>query len=134
MRGLLLLLVIGCGSEPERTSPVKVPPIPSKSPVAAIGDTSQLAPALQRAFSPEDHALRDKPQLDDWLVAHPTPPQTFDAYVAGKPTLPSGARRVLYLLPIGVFPDSAPSVPALVEIVGVLHARGQGAAGGEARG
>jgi archaemetzincin len=120
MRYLVLFAVLACGSEPERTAPAK-PAAPAAPHIAAIGDTSKLSPALQRAFDPFDHVPAGKPGDGDWLAEHPEEPQPFDLYVRNKPNIPEGERRVIYLLPLGTFPPSAPPIPALVEIVRAFY-------------
>src|SRR5829696_8555736 len=120
MRYLILCAVLACGSEPERAPPAKAPApavAPATRAVAAIGDTSKLSPALQRAFDPRDHELPGKPRAGDWLAEHPEEPQPFDLYVRNKPNLPDGERRVIYLMPLGEFPKHAPPIAALIDIV-----------------
>jgi archaemetzincin len=122
MRYLVLCAVIACGSEPERAPEH---PAPAAAPVAAhivaIGDTSKLSPRLQRAFDPRDHEPAGKPGDGDWLAEHPEEPQPFDRYVKNKPNVPDDERRVIYLLPLGKFPASAPPIAALVEIVRAFY-------------
>ena len=123
MRYLVLCAVLACSSEPER-APAKTPAppaAPSSSPVAAIGDTSKLSPALQRAFDPRDHELPGKPRPGDWLAEHPETPQPFDLYLRNNPNVPDGERRVIYLMPLGEFPKTAPPIAALVDIVQTFY-------------
>jgi archaemetzincin len=49
------------------------------------------------------HAPLGRPRPGDWLSLHPEPGQTFDQYLACGPVLPTGARQVLYLQPLGAF-------------------------------
>lgn len=51
------------------------------------------------------------------MVEHPEPAQSFDAYVASVANVPTDARKVIYLLPLGTFPDHAPSIDALAKVV-----------------
>lgn len=44
-----------------------------------------------------------KPQQYDWLASNVEPGQTFDQYIAGKPTLPVGERKTIYIQPLGKF-------------------------------
>lgn len=44
-----------------------------------------------------------QPQPSDWLTAFHEPGQTFDEYIASEPTLPTGARQKIYVLPLGKF-------------------------------
>ncbi len=127
-------LFVACGSDAERTR-MKPPPEPRAAPadaraaasadtaprgphVAAIGGTSHLSPELQRAFDPAGHFTpMGVPRAGDWLAEHPEEPQTYDDYIRSSPNLPTGTRRVIYLLPIGDFPPGTPALPALAEIV-----------------
>jgi len=120
MRYLVLIAVLACSSEPERAMPAK-PAAPAAPHIAAIGDTSKLSPALQRAFDPQDHVPAGKPGDGFEVAEHPEEPQPFDLYVRNKPNIPDGERRVIYLLPLGTFPSSAPKIPALVEIVRAFY-------------
>lgn len=119
----LLAVLAACGSE-ERATP---PPPPMKpishakkvEPwIAAIGDTSQLSPSLQRAFDPAgDFEPIGEPGPDDWLAQHPEKPQPFADFLNADTHVPAGDRRIIYLLPIGAFPPTAPQLAALGKIV-----------------
>jgi archaemetzincin len=119
---ITLVLLAACGSdEPARKAPpkpaisddvVRVPPH-----VAAIGNTSQLAPPLQRAFDPAgDFEPMGKPAPGEWLAEHRETPQTFAQFLDSNTHVPAGKRSVLYLLPIGDFPPDAPPLDALAKI------------------
>jgi archaemetzincin len=122
---LALVLAAGCGSDakdpPPATHHDKPPPADATrvSPaVAAIGDTSYLPPALQRAFDPAgDFTPMPAPGPGDWLAEHPERPQTFADFLNQETHVPSAERGVIYLLPIGEFPPTAPSLAALTKIV-----------------
>ena len=49
------------------------------------------------------HKTLGKPRPGDWLAHHREPGQTFEQYVACRPTLPRGKRHVLYIQPLGTF-------------------------------
>jgi hypothetical protein len=75
---------------------------------AAIGDTSGLVPALQRALSPGgDFSPIVRPEPGDWLAEHLEERETFDAYVKKGFNKATGLRRVIYLQPIGEFPKAS---------------------------
>ncbi len=133
---LVVAILVACGSEAERarvTSSREQPEQPGPprdareaAPEAApggphqgaIGDTAHFSPELQRAFDPAGHFTpMGKPEPGDWLAEHPEAPQTFADYIDSSPNLPNGARRVIYLLPLGDFPPGTPAMPALAEIV-----------------
>jgi archaemetzincin len=121
MRWLCFLLVIvACESHdaPPRVKPPVVKPTPVVEPhVAAIGDTSQLSPQLQRAFDPAgDFEPMGRPQPGEWLAEHPEKPQTFADFLNASTNVPHGKRRIIYLLPIGEFPRDAPPLEALAKI------------------
>jgi archaemetzincin len=85
--------------------------------VAAIGDTTPLAPDLRRAFDHTAYEPMPGPGPDDWLAQHPEKPQSFDDYVRAAKNVPTVRRNVIYLLPIGRFPAAAPRLADLARIV-----------------
>lgn len=109
---ITIMLLACCGPEATDRSRT-VAPTPKQAVeerVAAIGDTSQLSPALQRAFDPaDDFTPMRAPASNDWLAAHPEPPQTFAEFLDADTRVPGPLRRVIYLLPIGEFPPEAPA-------------------------
>jgi archaemetzincin len=116
----IIAVFVGCGTDDPR---VKLPsvkvtvdkPVPIE--VAAIGDTSHLTPALQRAFDPHgDFVPMGPPQPGDWLAEHEERRQTFADFLNADTNVPAGERRILYLLPIGEFPETAPKLAALSSI------------------
>jgi archaemetzincin len=54
---------------------------------------------------------------DDWLARHPETPQSFDDYLRADRNVPSPQRNVIYLLPVGTFPGTAPPLAQLATIV-----------------
>ena len=118
------ILIAACGSNDEPRAKQPVTKRPTKPPVTdavkAIGTTTHLSPALQRAFDPHgDFEVMGKPGEGDWLAEHPERPQSFDDFLNASTNVPAGERRVIYLLPIGEFPDSA---PALAKLTAITHA------------
>lgn len=59
------------------------------------------------------HAPMGEPLPGDWLSTYKENGQTFLEYVNGKPTLPDGKRRVLYVQPLGQFTETQRKVVAL---------------------
>jgi len=92
-------------------------PIPIR--LAAIGYTATLPPELRRAFDPAGFEPMPLPEADDWLAQHPEKPQSFDDYVRAAKPVPDATRKVIYLLPVGAFPATAPS---LTQLAGIVHA------------
>lgn len=121
---LLLVATGACGPDPsERARTVKPPlatpaPAPIAPHVAAIGDTALLAPELRRAFDPAgDFAPMPEPGPHDWLAQHKEMPQTFDDFLRADTHVPGTTRKIIYLLPVGEFPDTAPPLASLSKIV-----------------
>lgn len=122
---LVLIAAAGCQGDPAPTRTGGARPVPTAVParIAAIGDTAHLAPTLQRAFDPAgDFEPLPPPGPHDWLASNPEAPQTFAAFLSADTRVPGAARHVLYLLPLGTFPDTAPPVAALARIVGAFYA------------
>ncbi len=59
------------------------------------------------------HQPMGEPQAGDWLATYREQGQTFSEYVAGKPTLPTNRRRVLYVQPLGSFTKSQRKIISL---------------------
>lgn len=120
----IVLVALACRTEEPRAKVpiVNTPPArPVPPEVAAIGETSHLSPALRRAFDPAGHfEPMGKPAPGEWLAEHPEKPQPFAAFLDANTNVPAGARRVLYLLPIGEFPKTAPPLSALSAITGAF--------------
>ena len=56
------------------------------------------------------------PAPGEWLAEHPERPQSFDDFLNASTNVPTPARRVVYVLPIGAFPDTAPPIERLQAI------------------
>ena len=69
---------------------------------AAIDETSQLTPELQRYLDPgDDFPPMPKPGPDDWLANNHEGGQTFNEFRQAEPNRPDQQRRVLYLVAMG---------------------------------
>jgi archaemetzincin len=128
---LMMPLLAACGRDDKARAPAPPPPVqppalpePEIEPrIAAIGDTSDLAPELQRAFDPVgDFSPMPKPGANDWLAQHPEKPQSYRDWLSQDTHVAAGQRRVIYLLPIGDFPSSAPSIDTLRTIMHAFFA------------
>jgi archaemetzincin len=115
-----LALAAACHSGQRQREPTHAAePAPIHMRVAAIGYTAALTPELRRAFDPEGFEPMPLPEPDDWLAQHPEKPQSFDDYVSVEKNVPTPARHVIYLLPVGAFPSTA---PPLQELARTVHA------------
>lgn len=74
--------------------------------VAAVGELSALSLVEQRAFAVTDEftTIR-KPDIIDWLGKHREVPQTFHDFVNSPRNPPSASADVIYILPLGSFPE-----------------------------
>ena len=90
--------------------------------IAALGDTGSIAPELRRAFDVAAFDPMPEPGPDDWLAQHPEKPQSFADYLRAGRNAPDPQRPVIYLLPVGEFPASAPTLPQLAELVHAFFA------------
>lgn len=99
--------------KPQSALPPKLEPR-----IAAIGDTSFLSPELRRAFDPaDDFEPLPEPGPNDWLAQHPEKPQSYASWLERDTHVVDDTRRIIYLLPIGDFPATAPSLDSLTAIV-----------------
>jgi len=82
---------------------------------AAIGSLDGLDWTSRRLLTPDEgFPLMDAPEPGDWLSLFDETGQTFDAFVAAGAGTYSSPRRVIYLQPLGGFPEEAsPDLEAL---------------------
>ena len=92
------------------------PPGPQQR-LEAIGPTNGLSDVLRRAFTPDDSFEPvPVPGPSDWLAVHREPGQTFEQFRGSRPIRPDAHRRIIYLQPLGVFPEQqSPSLEKLRE-------------------
>jgi archaemetzincin len=92
------------------------PPGPQQR-LEAIGPTNGLSVVLRRAFTPDDSFEPvPVPGPSDWLAVHREPGQTFEQFRGSRPIRPDAHRRIIYLQPLGVFPEQqSPSLEKLRE-------------------
>ncbi len=81
----------------------------------SIGSTAWLSDPLRRAFAyNDDFKPIPKPGFSDWLSSREEPGQTYTQFLASKPNKPGAdGRKIIYLQPIGEFPESAPKIATL---------------------
>ena len=89
------------------------PKPPTKSSLASPAPSSPegLKAAIEKVRPL--HRQKAPPQPGDWLDTFKEPGQTFDEYLHSNPTRPEGARRVLYVQPLGKFTPAQTRVVAL---------------------
>jgi archaemetzincin len=77
-----------------------------KEQLRALGDLFEEADTLHRLLTPDgDFRPVRLPDANDWLGQHAEAGQTFDAYRESDAHRPDATRRIIYLLPIGNFPE-----------------------------
>lgn len=64
---------------------------------------------------------RPPPKPGDWLHDHPETGQTFEEYLKSQPTVPTGERRTLVVLPVGELSAEAKRVVDLAAEYMTLH-------------
>jgi len=88
--------------------------------VAAIGDTIDLSPEMQRALDPDDF----RPLLTGesyWLAAHPEPGQTFEQFKNAGFERRNDKRNRIYLQPLSSFEEGiSPPLEDLRECTGAF--------------
>ena len=90
----------------------------------AIGSLEGLPDVLRRAFEPgPDFEPMPMPRRGEWLAEHEEPGQTFDEFIASKRKTPSETRHIIYLQPLGAFPEEdAPSLDLLRDFTAAFFA------------
>jgi archaemetzincin len=70
------------------------------------------------------HEKFGKPQPGDWVTQHHETGQTFEEYVRSRPVTPTGARRVIYVQPLGDFTEKQGEIVNLsAEFLGLYFDR-----------
>jgi archaemetzincin len=93
--------------------------------IAAVGDLSELAPTLRRAFAADAPEFEPIPQPGphDWLAVHDEPGQTFDEFRVSHPNRPTQDRHTIYLQPLGNFASArSPLIEKLREFAAAFFA------------
>jgi archaemetzincin len=73
--------------------------------LAAVGPTEGLDETLRKALQVDDFKPVPVPKPGDWLAAHRETGQTFEQFVRSKPNRPDKQRNIIYLQPLGEFPQ-----------------------------
>ncbi|HUH01530.1 MAG TPA: archaemetzincin, partial [Kofleriaceae bacterium] len=68
-------------------------------------------------FAADDFSGLGAPEAGEWRAEHPEPPQNVASFLASRPNLPTAARRIIYVQPIGTLdPDGSPPLEAMAEL------------------
>lgn len=83
--------------------------------LGALGNLYEESDVLRRLLTPSDEFPPVRlPGPNDWLSQHHEDGQTFDQYKNSEPNRPDHTRHVLYLLPLGRFPEeTSPPLEAI---------------------
>jgi hypothetical protein len=116
---LLLFVSVACRKEREGQARGDVTPSAESQRHARELGKPEVASLLdaRRAINPLFTPMRE-PQEYDWLAFNEEPGQTFEEYLGSDPVLPHGARRVIYIQPLGNFTNTQRRIVALT----ALHA------------
>ncbi len=107
---LLFFLTFGCSS---MDGPVanSVPALDERADRLKLQKT-----AIERFFKPM------KVESGDWLTTQRETGETFEEYLASKPTLPTAERRTIYIQPIGTFnPDQRRAIRLAAEYMRAFY-------------
>ena len=76
--------------------------------LAALGNLFEEPEVLHRLLAPnDDFPPLSLPRPNDWLALHNEPGQSYDAYRDSGANRPDATRRIIYLLPLGEFPEES---------------------------
>jgi archaemetzincin len=112
-----IALTWGC-SEPDAPSAPAAAASPSANDDfpehhAALGDVRPLPPEIARYLDGRRFERKRAPRPGEWLAQHQELGQSFGHYVIGNPNRVDDRRRIIYLQPLGAFPEDAPPLAAL---------------------
>jgi hypothetical protein len=114
VRKMLLLSTVFVGALVAAACVRRAPSAPSAPPVApgahrTAGAEPDRGPKRIQELKRTIEVLRPlaeelgPPQPGDWLEQHKEPGQTFQEYLASDPPVPTEARRIIYIQPLGTF-------------------------------
>jgi archaemetzincin len=99
---IALLFAFGCGRAPQESVGRKVNEVsPASSEKPELARVRYAIEALRPLHTP-----MLPPQPGDWITTNDEPGQTFDEYFQSNPVTPQGARRMLYIQPLGEFTET----------------------------
>jgi archaemetzincin len=103
--------LVGCGAEPATQ--------PAPAPKPALNAHS-LSPAVRRAFDDDQpgFARLAEPKPGEWRERFNEPGQSFGDFERGARVVPSPERGMIFVLPIGAFPEgSSPPLAVLIDYI-----------------
>jgi len=114
---VVLMPVVASGqTRPVRTKPAETQPAETRPAGASkAGAPNAMIPELRQAIlklAPL-HKPLEKPGPGDWLEQHKEPGQTFEEYLACRPSTPRGRRSVLYVQALGPLTAAQRKIVAL---------------------
>jgi archaemetzincin len=86
----------------------RLPVVPDAETAVSVAETAAAKVAVEELQKVQEklrplHVRLGKPEPGDWLAQHHEDGQTFAEYLGSKPVTPQGARRVIYVQPVGTF-------------------------------
>lgn len=118
-RALVLVICMqvggGCGGR-EISAP---PPAEGDGPLlpVALGDARSIPAEDRVLFAADDFAALSAPGTGEWRAEHPEPPQNVASFLASRPNVPTEARGIIYVQPIGALdPESSPPLEVMAEL------------------
>jgi archaemetzincin len=105
----------GCGGR-EISAP---PPVEDDGPLlpVALGDTRSIRDGDRVLFTADHFTGLDAPEAGEWRAEHPESPQNVPSFLASRPNVPTDARRIIYVQPIGVLdPEGSPPLEVMAEL------------------
>ena len=82
----------------------------------ALGNVANIPDELQPLFVSFDVPPLPEPGPYDWLSYYDEPGQTFDEFVGSRPNIPTDARNILYVQPLGETDDFVRPTLAELEV------------------
>src|SRR5689334_21412605 len=79
----------------------------------ALGSLEYLPPVVRRLMVPSGFEPIHAPGPADWLSVHPEHGQSYADFIHSRPHYPDKTHSTIYLQPLDIFPNGAPSLTAL---------------------
>jgi archaemetzincin len=102
---ILILQLAGCQQTAKRADISNQPVVDAQKTSPAFDERALRLVKIKDSVAPF-FELMGKPDEYDWLAHFNEPGQTFEEYINGNPALPTDARRIVYIQPVGDFTAS----------------------------